>query len=507
MAAHGIQYELPDGVQLDELGDGFKLIADRPREIERTFYDTFDARLHAAGLVLVAEDGRLRLLDGEAYGERAAAAWSGPGERVMLGELPAGALREQLARHVEMRALTPTARVRSRVRALRVLDAEGKTVVRLAVEAPAVALGDRRRVRLRDRLHVTPVRGYEKPLAQVCRTLEGELGLAPAGVPLHDAAILAAGGRPGGTSAKLDFALQPGQRADSAATLILQRLLDTIEANLPGTLADLDSEFLHDLRVAVRRSRSLQRQLKRAFPPADLARFRAEFRRLQQITGPTRDLDVYLLEFEEFAGGLEGELEPLRALLAARRETEQRRMCRGLRSARTRELLAAWRDWLAVLVAAPEDERPDAARPIGEVAGERIGAVYRRMLKMGRAIDDSSPHEALHDLRKQGKELRYLLEFFASLYPRAVIKPMVATLKSLQDTLGRFQDREVQAAMLVSLRDEVAALEEGPAALMAMGLLVERLEQQQAAARAEFAERFAAFSSKRQRALVRETFG
>ena len=38
---------------------------------------------------------------------------------------------------------------------------------------------------------------------------------------------------------------------------------------------------------------------------------------------------------------------------------------------------------------------------------------------MGRAIDDDSPHEALHDLRKKGKELRYLLEFFAVAVSRA----------------------------------------------------------------------------------------
>ena len=62
---------------------------------------------------------------------------------------------------------------------------------------------------------------------------------------------------------------------------------------------------------------------------------------------------------------------------------------------------------------------------------------------MGRRIGDDSPAEALHDLRKKGKELRYLLEFFASLYAADVVKPMVSTLKGLQDVLGRFQDREV----------------------------------------------------------------
>ena len=67
------------------------------------------------------------------------------------------------------------------------------------------------------------------------------------------------------------------------------------------------------------------------------------------------------------------------------------------------------------------------------------------MVKMGTAIDDDSPAEDLHELRKVGKELRYLLEFFASLYPAEVVKPFVKTLKGLQDQLGRFQDREVQA--------------------------------------------------------------
>ena len=74
---------------------------------------------------------------------------------------------------------------------------------------------------------------------------------------------------------------------------------------------------------------------------------------------------------------------------------------------------------------------------------------------------------------------------------------MVKTLKGLQDMLGRFQDREVQTAMLRSLRDELAAAPGGPAALMAMGCCRAAATQDQADARAEFAERFAAFASKR----------
>jgi CHAD domain-containing protein len=87
-----------------------------------------------------------------------------------------------------------------------------------------------------------------------------------------------------------------------------------------------------------------------------------------------------------------------------------------------------------------------------------------------------------------------------------VVGPLVTSLKALQDTLGRFQDREVQAALLRALSDELAAREGGGAALMAMGVLAERLEADRARARAEFAGRFATFARRRRRAAVREAF-
>ncbi len=83
----------------------------------------------------------------------------------------------------------------------------------------------------------------------------------------------------------------------------------------------------------------------------------------------------------------------------------------------------------------------------------------------------------------------------------------MTTLKGLQDVLGRFQDREVQADLLRALGDDIAAMESGAAALMAMGVLVERLGEQQQQARAQFAERFAQFADKPQRTIVTRTFG
>ena len=110
-------------------------------------------------------------------------------------------------------------------------------------------------------------------------------------------------------------------------------------------------------------------------------------------------------------------------------------------------------------------------------------------------------------MRKQGKELRYLLELFgAPLFEADIVKPMIKALKALQDVLGRHQDREVQIALLRSVSDEVASRPGGPAALMAIGVLIDRLSADERQARVDFAERFGDFASRAQRTLVKETF-
>jgi CHAD domain-containing protein len=513
VARNSAQYLLPDRLDPGELGraldPAFSVKPEgRATTGKRAFYDTFDGRLHSAGLSLVHEGERLLLLD-DGGQEQACADWTSPRERLFAADLPDGRLRDLLAPVVDVRALTRIADVRAKSRLLRILDDDGKTVVRVRVEEPR-ALGVDGDGALQPRLGAVALRGYDKELSSVCRLLESGLGLSAATMSVSDEAVALAGGVPGGTSSKPDVELDPAERTDRGAAKVLQRLLEVIQVNLPGTLADTDSEFLHDFRVGVRRSRSVQRELRRAFPPEQLAHFRSEFRWLQAVTGPSRDLDVYVLDFDYFRATLPPErgpeLEPLRKLLVRNRAKERRRMVRALRSDRTVRLFEEWAAFLSGLERMDETDRPDAATPIKRVSSARIARVYGRMVKAGNAIDDASPPEALHELRKQSKELRYLLEFFAGFYPATVIKPKVRTLKSLQDSLGRFQDRQVQADLVRSLGEDLRHVEGGTAALLAMGQLVDRLERQQAEARDEFAGRFAAFASREQRELAKETF-
>ena len=188
---------------------------------------------------------------------------------------------------------------------------------------------------------------------------------------------------------------------------------------MPGTIRDIDTEFLHDLRVAVRRTRSVLKLVGDVLP-AVAQKFRPEFKWLGDLTTPTRDLDVYLLGYPDMAASLVAatpeELDPFHAHLIRSRAAERRRLVRGLRSARFTRLTREWRlRWPQAATQGPAAGRgPDAA----DLAAASIRRAHRRVLRQGRAITSGSPPERLHDLRKRCKELRYLLESFASLHAR-----------------------------------------------------------------------------------------
>jgi CHAD domain-containing protein len=487
-----MRYLLPDAANLEtvraDLDQHLTVKAGRVRAGTGTFYDTFDGRLHDAGVTLRHAAGRLTLTD-RATGEPLAGAPAPARAEQRLFDHDLGdELNARLADVIEMRALTPVARVRTREITLGVLNSDSKTVVRLNVETHEGLHG---------RLSVTAVRGYEKDRERIEALLADALGLAEATVPLVDEAIAASGRPVAGTSAKLNLELDPGAPATAAAATVFARLLEVIDDNFAGTLEDIDTEFVHDLRVAVRRTRSLQRQFKTVYPDR-LEHFREEFKRIQTITGDLRDLDVYLLDFPALRASLpaqmQADLDPLLALLETKRSRALAQTRRGLKAERTRQALADW----AVFTR----EAPRSGESVQALASHRISSVYKKMVKMGQAIDDDSPAEALHELRKVGKELRYLLEFFASLYSPDVTKPLVKALKGLQDQLGRFQDHEVQANKLRELAPEV----KDPMTLMAMGALVDRFIRDEALARLEFADRFAAFASPEERAVVKEHF-
>ena len=164
--------------------------------------------------------------------------------------------------------------------------------------------------------------------------------------------------------------------------------------------------------------------------------------------------------------------------------------------------MSAWQQWLAEPMAA--DTVPErGVRPLGPLVAKRIVRAHRTLVERGRLIDADTPAEQVHDLRKDAKKLRYLLECFGSLLPPAARSTYVGRLKALQDNLGEHQDAEVHVTMLREVADELHRTGASTDTMVAIGQLTERLEQQRLSARAEFAERFAGYDTRATRHALR----
>jgi CHAD domain-containing protein len=493
----------------------------------RTWFDTFDWRLYHAGLLLeyvpARRGGELRLTPAanpdQSLVRQPVTGWR-PGSPHPATDLPDGPLAARIAAIVFPRALLPVATVAGAATVTRLLNADGKTVARLVMESQAVMSADR--PRLPPRLAITEVRGYPGQARRAARIVAQAPGVESADNTILADALAVLGRRPGDYSNKIDAPVSEAMPAAEAIAIILLRLLDTLEVNVSGVARDVDTEFLHDLRVSVRRTRAALKLLGDTLVAAttvtadELGRFAADFKWLGDLTTPTRDLDVHLLEFGDMVAGLAAagpeDLEPFRSFLQRRRLRASRALARDLRSPRFEALTAEWRKTLLAVRDAesiePRGVGPDRCETTRELAADRILRAFRRVLRRGGAITPTSPHEFLHDLRKRCKELRYALEFFAPLHDPASYGKVIGDLKRLQDCLGQFQDSEVQIAEIRELAEAMLAADAAPAVtLLAMGEITSVIAARQAAARADFERRFATFAGtdgqRRMAALLR----
>ncbi len=221
-------------------------------------------------------------------------------------------------------------------------------------------------------------------------------------------------------------------------------------------------------------------------------------------------MDVYLLGFaalqQTLPQPLQPHLEPLRSMLLGRQVREHGLLVEATDSARFGKLMA---DWRAFLQAEPprRSTLPNAQRPVADVAAESIWRTYKRTLREAEAIGPQSPPEALHQLRKTCKKLRYLLEFFRSLYPAKAMGRMTAELKGLQQHLGEFQDLVVQSHTLEGFRAEAEQrAKTGPETVVAVDVLLEQLAGRSLEVRAELAPALARFMRRSNRKLARALF-
>ncbi len=203
---------------------------------------------------------------------------------------------------------------------------------------------------------------------------------------------------------------------------------------------------------------------------------------------------------------MRADLAPLKAFLEAHQKIEQKVLVKHLKSQRYKSLKEKWREFL--LTPPPQRTNLENAQiDIKNTADNHIWKAYKRAMKQGSAITDKCPDEKLHRLRITCKKLRYLLEFFQSMYTDKDIKPLILSLKKLQDNLGDFQDLSVQIDSLNNIEQQMQ--EEGLVTSgtdQAINYLVKHFEKQIAVEREKFKQRFNQFSQKNVQASFKTLF-
>jgi len=271
--------------------------------------------------------------------------------------------------------------------------------------------------------------------------------------------------------------IRPEDPAPAHVRAKLDREIRALLTHEPGTRSGADPEDLHQMRVALRRMRSVLK-LSGVLVGPDAEPVRAELGWLGQSLGEVRDYDVLIGHLREVIAEFEVRDQAAGRRLVSRFVTERgsakRRLTRALASVRYSTLL---RD-VSRLAAEPAAEEPTVdIRPTDLVAG--LAKPHRRLAKAVRALPADPPDDDLHALRIHGKRLRYAAELAqtSAKKKQAVrIKALIKATKNFQTVLGDHQDAVVAAERVRGILDGA----DGP-----MGFVAGRIAERELARRAE----------------------
>ena len=472
-----------------------------------TYYDTFDWRLFHKSLVLYTFQDRLIL---RKMGEKSII------HKInikpipcFIWEFPKGAFKQSLEPVIKMRRLLTLGEFISGTTPYCILNQDEKTVARLFFETIRTH-GRKDPKTIGKLLWLKHVKGYPKVSNKIKSRLESFGLISNRGEDVFLHTMRETGQDPGSYSSKLGLQLTPGMRADEATLTIWRFLFQVIQINEAHIEHDLDTEFLHDFRVAVRRTRSALVWSKNIFPEKITARFKKDLSYVGKISNELRDLDVYLLNKPKYKAMLpevlRQDIDPLFDYIGKQRSVSFRRVIKSMHSKKYKKIMQNWEAFLNE----PQHEivsGPNAEVPVFELASRKIDKQYRDIVKAGNRILENCDDEKLHKLRIQCKKLRYLIQFFANLFPSKKISILVEQLKKLQDMLGKHNDLSIQVNYLLEVSRKMPAnLSRLKKTLVAIGSLIGKLETERQSVRESFTKTFTLFSSPQNQKLFRDLF-
>ena len=504
-------YVIRDDVSPSAITNSLRaLLSARHQPIARrrfTLLDTFDFRVARAGgrLTRAGVNGGATLEWQPRGGPRLEIR---PDRPVSFAwDLPDGPLHQRLAPVLGVRRLLAQVEAEEHGSLLEILDDEGKTTARVRIQTGRVRrpLSRTGWTMLPTTIALTGLRGYEDEYRRLVPVIESRPGLEPAPEG-YVGVMLRAAGAPEPFDPSWPVELVPSVPAGTGARQVHQALLEIVMKNEPGVHAALDSEFLHDFRVSIRRTRSLLRQIRNVFPDDAVEHFSSEFSWLGRLTGPSRDMDVLVLALREGRLDVPGEdATAVIGCLRAAQQDEHRKLVEALDSARYRRLLS---DWQAFLRGPSTSEVVplNARTPLAEVISRRARRLYRRIVRSSRAIDGGTAPAQLHEVRIAAKKLRYLVDISPSFYQARDLGRILGALKSLQRVLGDFNDAHVQERRLLECGHAVGAAGGPAGAILTLGRLAEQRRQRGEGLRAAVHDELARFCAHDTRSACRRAF-
>ena len=510
MAIKQIEFYPPEGCSQQrltrELSQSLSLRRERAWTEHQSYFDTFDWRLFNQSLVLKEAMGEFRLLrSGTLDPIQKAVLRTAPS---FIEEIPDGPFKRSLQPVIEMRRLFKLLSVDVRYQSWRVLNRDEKTVCRVIYGDTCLHESGPWKA-IEPRIRLQPIRGYEDDLGGITEALiEG--GFRPAKDDSFLATLNAIGTQPRRYAARPKLKLNPNLPSEEAVKHILLSFLRIIRRSEEGIRQDLDTEFLHEYRVALRRTRSILGQMKKALPPTIHAEFRGKLAGLARTTNQLREFDVLLLKethyHELLPKQMRIDIAPFFKLIRAQRRQELARVVNSIDSEETRNMLKEWYTYLKSDTSSSRGGA-DSSIPITDYAANRIRRVYRRIVRVSRNMKGEAEDAAIHSLRIEGKKLRYLLESFSGLFPKRKVTALIKGLKQLQDHLGNYCDLcvDLQSLPRIARGLELSEVENRRTA-MAIGHLLNTLETTRITELREIPSVMRKFTSRRNRIRFKALF-
>lgn len=434
-------WRLPSDLSLDgaleSLGKIYALQAGGNRRSRRVVLDGYLHQIWHKGDLLYKQGGQLcyQSADGRQFKARCTAS-------KFWWDLPEGELQQRVRKLLGFWSLDEVARLSIVETALVFRNEDEKIVSRASLRAWGSGEGEVRTIEWR------PLRGYDAETEKLIRVLQ-ELGAQPCeGTDLRSI-VLAQGFVASELSLKGPYGIDAKQASEAAVRLMGLEMFDQARLFEAGMLEDRDTEFVHQYRVSLRKLRSLISLMKKALPEGEAEALKAQLAKLASATGTLRDLDVFLLEQRQYQALLPANYHAGFAALIKAVERDRKKALqatrKGLQAASYETTCARLRKRLS---AKPKFLTAMGAKPVQAVASQKILARYNKIGDMAAALGPHSPDDDVHEIRIECKKLRYMLEFFAELYPAKHSKPLIQALKALQDLLGQFNDYAVQQIFL-----------------------------------------------------------